>query len=141
MIQQYLYSKGLTGIIAMTRPSDIPQDVWDNLSHELKQVFSKDYNRSFINPVVEEINTQIKKASDINRKINSKGNQLRSLTIEYIKNRSINNDQDMVQSQVQMVMTAQTILNSILLNQEELTTLLEIVTDRVNYYKEIDNVS
>ena len=141
MIQQYLYSKGLTGIIAMTRPSDIPQDVWDNLSHELKQVFSKDYNRSFINPVVEEINTQIKKASDINRKINSKGNQLRSLTIEYIKNRSINNDQDMVQSQVQMVMSAQTILNSILLNQEELTTLLETVTDRVNYYKEIDNVS
>lgn len=125
----------------MTKPSDIPKDVWDSLNNDLKQVFSRDYNRSFINPVIDEINTQIKKASDINRKINSKGNELRSLAIEYIKNRNINDDQDMVQSQARMIMSAQTILNSILLNQEGLKTLLETITDRVNYYKEIDNVS
>ena len=125
----------------MTKPSDIPKDVWDSLNNDLKQVFSRDYNRSFINPVIDEINTQIKKASDINRKINSKGNELRSLAIEYIKNRNINDDQDMVQSQALLIMSAQTILNSILLNQEGLKTLLETITDRVNYYKEIDNVS
>ena len=125
----------------MTKPSDIPKDVWDSLNNDLKQVFSRDYNRSFINPLIDEINTRIKKASDINRKINSKGNELRSLAIEYIKNRNINDDQDMVQSQARMIMSAQTILNSILLNQEGLKTLLETITDRVNYYKEIDNVS
>jgi len=125
----------------MTRPNDIPQDVWDNLSQELKQVFSRDYNRSFINPVIGEISVQIKNASDINRKINSKGNELRSLTIEYVTKRNINDDQDMIQSQAQMIVSAQGILNSIISNQEELTALLDVVISRINYYKEIDNVS
>lgn len=124
----------------MTRPSDISQDVWDRLSEELKRVFSKDYNRSFINPVIDELDRQIKKSSDINKKINSKGNELRSLTIDYVTKRVINNDQDMVQAQSQMIMSAQDILKLILSNQEKLTDLLGVVTDRVNYYKGVDDV-
>ncbi len=126
----------------MTRPSDIPEDVWNNLSQELKQVFSRDYNRSFINPVIEEIDKQIKKASDINRKINSKGNELRSLTIEYVTKRNINDDQDMIQSQAQMIAVAQSIFNSIISNQEELSSLLGVVMGRISDYKqEIGNAS
>ena len=124
----------------MTRPSDISQDVWDRLSEELKRVFSKDYNRSFINPVIDELDRQIKKSSDINKKINSKGNELRSLTIDYVTKRVINDDQDMVQAQSQMIMSAQDILKLTLSNQEKLTDLLGVVTDRVNYYKGVDDV-
>ena len=125
----------------MTRPSDISQDVWDGLSEELKHIFSRDYNRSFINPVIEDIDKQIKKISDTNRRINSRGNELRSLTIGHVAKRDINDDQDMIQSQSQMIVNAQIILDSIVSSQEELNTLLDVVTSRIDYYKEIDNVS
>lgn len=141
MILLFPYNKGLIGIIEMTRPSDIPSEIWDILNEEIKKTFSRDSNRSFTDPVLEDINNKLKKCIVLNHKINTYASKLRSLTIKYI----VDVDQDAHTSMSLVLDSLVNAAESSMINIDqfnlELNNILELVKSRVNFYKEALNGS
>ena len=119
----------------MTRPSDIPQNVWNILNDDIKETFSLNANRSFIDPVLEEINQKLKNCIVLNHKINTHASKLRSLTIKYIVD--VDQDAHTSMSLVQntLVDTAQSSMVNIDQFNQELTNILDLVKSRISFYE------
>tara|TARA_R100000808_G_C2155423_1_gene167867 strand:- start:12962 stop:13339 length:378 start_codon:yes stop_codon:yes gene_type:complete len=125
----------------MTRPSDIPPEIWNILNEEIKKTFSRNSNRSFTDPVIEEINNKLKKCTVLNHKINTYASKLRSLTIKYI----VDVDQDAHTSMSLVLDSLVNAAESSMINIDqfnlELNNILELVKSRVNFYEEALNGS
>jgi len=125
----------------MTKPSDIPQFIWDNLNHNLKITFSRDSNRSFINPVIKQMNEELEKCIILNKKINTYSSKLKALTIRYIVEVDKNADDSMALVQQSLVDSAHLSKSSISDFKNELSQILDNVKSRVKFYEDALNGS
>ncbi len=119
----------------MTRPSDIPQNVWNVLNDDIKETFSRNANRSFIDPVLKEINDKLKNCIVLNHKINTHASKLRSLTIKYIVDVDQDSHTSMSLVQNTLVDTAQSSMANIDQFNQELTNILDLVKSRISFYE------
>ena len=108
----------------MIRPKDIPIEVWENLPDEIKFTFSRDANRSFINPVIDKLHKNLKKCLIINHKINQKSNDLRSLTIRYTVEVDSSAANEMALVQESLVDTANIMVEEVKSMQDNLLAIL-----------------
>jgi bifunctional DNase/RNase len=125
----------------MNKPSDIPQFIWDNLNHDLKITFSRDSNRSFINPVIKQMNEELEKCIILNKKINTYSSKLKALTIRYIVEVDKNADDSMALVQQSLVDSAHLSKSSISDFKNELSQILDNVKSRVKFYEDALNGS
>jgi len=125
----------------MNKPSDIPQFIWDNLNHDLKITFSRDSNRSFINPVIKQMNEELEKCIILNKKINTYSSKLKALTIRYIVEVDKNADDSMALVQQSLVDSAHLSKGSISDFKNELSQILDNVKSRVKFYEDALNGS
>jgi len=125
----------------MTKSNDIPQFIWDNINDDLKITFSRDSNRSFINPVIKQMNEELEKCIILNKKINTYAGKLKALTIKYIVEIDANADDSMVLIQRSLVNSAELSKSSISDFKNELSQILDNVKSRVQFYEDALNGS
>lgn len=125
----------------MNKPSDIPQFIWDNLNDDLKITFARDSNRSFINPVIKQMNEELEKCIVLNKKINTYSSKLKALTMRYIVEVDENADDSMALVQQSLVDSAELSKSSISDFKNELSQILDNVKSRVQFYEDALNGS
>lgn len=121
--------------MSYTRPTDIPEDVWQHLPDELQFAFSRNINRSFITPMTEKTHDELRKAAVINLRINSAGNQLRAMAIDSVKDGDLSGVADMVESRHNMIKKGEQIEKEINDLQERLNELKQMIIARIEFYE------
>jgi len=119
----------------MTRPRDIPEDIWNILNDDIKETFALNANRSFTDPVLKEINDKLKNCIVLNHKINTYASKLRSLTIRYIVEIDQNAHTTMSAVQNTLVNTAQSSMVNVDDFSQELSDILDLVKSRISFYE------
>ena len=119
----------------MTRPRDIPEDIWNILNDDIKETFALNANRSFTDPVLKEINDKLKNCIVLNHKINTYASKLRSLTIRYIVEIDQTAHTTMSAVQNTLVNTAQSSMVNVDDFSQELSDILDLVKSRISFYE------